>query len=126
MVAPPANPWLGTWTLISVNGAAVPTDIVVDGYPSRVTSRKLTLLSDGVGVWEDSSAALCPRATPSSGQLCTVSGSALVQWMTGGDTLSVRATAISGYVAPYKTFVRQADGSLLKTDDALREVYHRQ
>ena len=124
----PPDPWVGTWHLVSVDSVATPADDTILGYPSRVVLRTLDVWSGGVGIWTDStlSASVCGLRPPPSG-MCNASGSSLFSWTTVGDTLKfVRTAGTSiGSVANLKTFVKQTDGSLLKTDDNQTEVYRR-
>ena len=124
----PPEPWVGIWHLESVDSVATPADVTINGYASRVVLRTLDVWSGGVGIWTDSmlSASVCGLHAP-PGSMCNASGSSLFSWTTLGDTLKfVRTAGTSiGYVANFKTFVRQTDGSLLKTDDNQTEVYRR-
>lgn len=123
-----ASRWTGTWTLVSDNGVPVPADIVILGYSERVVSRTLTILSDGTGIWADSSTSALNCIPPASKTIqCNSSGGALVSWFPSGDTLIVArvASTVHGYVTGVKAFAIQSDGSLLKTDDSQVEVYRR-
>jgi hypothetical protein len=124
----PLDPWAGTWHLVSVDSVAVPADVTINGYETLVVQRTLDVGSKGTGVWTDStlSASMCGLHPPPSG-LCDASGLAEFSWTAVADTLTfVRLTGMYiGYVAAVKTFVKQADGSLLKTDDNQTEVYRR-
>jgi hypothetical protein len=127
--APPPpidDAWAGSWMLVSVNGSALPFDFEVSGYPARITSRALVLLSGGSGVWSDSSEALCAGATPSSKRLCEAGGSAVISWAPTADTVVVSATpASTGTVSAIKRFVAQKDGSILRTDGGETEIYRK-
>jgi hypothetical protein len=58
--------------------------------------------------------------------MCNASGHSAFSWFANADTLTFfRSGLTSGYVVAVKTFVKQADGSLLKTDDSQVEVYRR-
>lgn len=122
--------WAGTWTLISVNGTSVPADATIAGYSERVVSRTLSLQLVGTGIWKDStlSALLCVPASANKTTECNGSGFAQVTWTVSGSTLTMLANPaqVTGYVVPVKKFVKQADGTLLKTDDDQTEVYRRQ
>jgi len=130
--------WLGTWTLASVNGQALPADITAQGSSKRIVRRTLMLSSNGNGSWSDStlSASTCPSpSTPTA--LCNDSGKGQFAWSASGgkgDGTGAGATLIVlpnletvvGYFVAAKTFVLQADGTLLKTDEGATEVYRRQ
>jgi len=124
----PPDPWVGTWHLVSVDSVATPANVTLNGYKSLVVLRTLDVWSRGTGIWTDStlSASACDLHPPPSG-MCNASGSSLFSWTAVGDTLSfVRTLGTSiGPVANWKTFVKQADGTLLKTDDNQTEVYRR-
>jgi hypothetical protein len=126
--APASSQFVGTWSLVSVNGVRVPADISVDGNATRVTGRHMTISAGAVGAWHDTtdSQLACPLGIPSQVKVCPASGDAVLSWFANGDTLTVHASLVNdGYVVRWKTFVRQADGSLLKTDDSQTEVYLR-
>jgi hypothetical protein len=124
--APAADPWVGTWTLVSVNGVPVPADVTVLGYSTRVVSRTLTLTAT-VAIWKDSSlsALLCPGSNKVT--MCNASGAALMTWTATDSKLvaAVNPSTVSGYVVALKTFQKQSDGTLLKTDDSQTEIYRR-
>lgn len=131
---PASSPWVGIWTLVSVNAVTVPANVTILGYSARVVSRTLSIQSSGTGIWQDSTlnALLCIPPNANKTTMCNASGGATVTWTTTGTFAGSSLTVISnpattvGYVVTVKTFVLQADGSLLKTDDAQTEVYRRQ
>ena len=47
-------------------------------------------------------------------------------WSVTGNSLKIVRSVITGYVVTSKLFVKQADGTLLKTDDSATEVYVKQ
>jgi hypothetical protein len=123
------DPWTGTWSVVSVNGVAVPTDVSGLGYSERVVSRTLDLLPGGTGIWKDStlSALLCSSPTADQTTLCNASGSATVTWSASGDTLIVlrnQSTTV-GYVISFKKFGKQLDGTLIRNADGQAEIYRR-
>jgi hypothetical protein len=123
------DPWAGTWSVVSVNGVAVPTDVSGLGYAERVVSRTLDLLPGGTGIWKDStlSALLCSSPTADGMTLCNASGSATVTWLASGDSLVVlrnQSTTV-GYVVSFKTFVKQPNGVLIRNADSQTELYQR-
>jgi hypothetical protein len=123
------DPWTGTWSVVSVNGLAVPADVSGLGYSERVVSRTLDLLPGGTGTWKDStlSALLCSSPTADTTTLCNASGSATVTWLALGDTLIVlrnQSTTV-GYVVSSKKFLRQLDGTLIRNADSKTESYLR-
>jgi hypothetical protein len=125
--APPPDAWVGTWTLTRVNGSLLPADITIYGYPAHVFSRTLVIDSSGSGSWRDStlSGSFCvPQSTTT---LCNGSGFALLDWAVRDDglTAELRAGSVEGIVISPERFVRQADGTLLKTEDGQVEVYQR-
>lgn len=125
---PTIDPWSGDWELSSVNGLTLPASTMILGFHETVYSRSLNVISGGTGTWSDStmSELLCgPSGKP--GQLCNASGHTAFTWSTVGDTLYFfrDETLTSGYVVTAKTFVKQANGTLLKTDDSQTEVYAR-
>lgn len=124
---PTTDAWTGTWKLVSVNGAALPVDITVQGYPERVVSRTLTVFSSS-GIWSDSTLAGIACSPPTKATLCSLSGGASFAWVAISDTLTFarKPDLWSGNVAALKTFVKQSDGTLLKSDDGQAEVYRRQ
>jgi hypothetical protein len=128
-VTGPVNPWLGTWTLESVNGVAVPASTLILGYQERVVSRVLEIRATGLSHWRDStlSALVCFQGQPGPGQpMCNASGSAVVDWDGADSALTVTAhDPVLGYVVRLKHFVLQADGTLLKTDDSQVERYRK-
>lgn len=124
-----ADPWTGTWSIVSVNGEAVPADVSGLGYSERVVSRTLDLSPGGTGTWKDStlSALLCSPPTADTTTLCNASGSATVTWSALGDTLIVlrnQSTTV-GYVVSFKKFSKQPDGVLTRNADSQTEVYRR-
>jgi hypothetical protein len=127
----PLDPWVGIWHLVTVDSLTVPVDFTVAGLPNRVVQRTLDVNSGGRGFWTDSSFSrnvacdLGYTATPD--RMCNTSGMAAFTWTAVADTLTVVRLFAStvGYVVPVKTFVKQQDGSLLKTDDLVPEVYRR-
>jgi len=127
----PQDPWVGTWDLVSVDSLSLPASYTILGAPAQAVFRTLTLYSSGKGLWTDSSFANfvgCDRGfNAGPGTLCSTSGTAIVTWKANVDTLTVTRVFGStlGYVVPVKVFVKQADGSLLKTDDNQYEVYRR-
>lgn len=127
----PANAWVGTWTLESVDGVTVPASTIILGYQQRVVSRVLELRVDDFSHWQDStlSALHCIPVSPKGPgmPMCNASGSAYVTWDVDGDKLTVvrRSDLTLGYVVTLKTFIRQEDGSLLKTDDSQVERYRK-
>lgn len=124
----PQDPWVGKWQLVSVDSVALPANVTINGFASLVVFRTLDVWSGGTGIWTDStlSASTCPLRKPPSG-MCNASGSSLFSWTVVGDTLTFVRTpgTVIGYVANGKTFVKQADGALLKTDDYQTELYRR-
>jgi hypothetical protein len=121
--------WLGTWTLFSVNGiAGAPINVLVLGYANRIVSRSITVKADGTATWSDSTLSSQPCTGQPAGTLCDAGGRGTVAWVaTNGLTLkAVRVVAATGRIATVKTFVKQPDGSLLKTDDGETEVYKKQ
>ena len=123
------DPWTGTWSVVSVNGEAVPADVSGLGYSERVVSRTLDLLPGGTGTWKDStlSALLCSSSTADSTTLCNASGSATVTWSALGDSLIVlrnQSTTV-GYVVSFKKFFKQLDGTLIRSADSQIEIYRR-
>lgn len=122
----PASPWaLGTWTLATVNGAALPASITVAGFKTKVVARQIVFATIDSAAWSDStlSASICDGLPTCS--LANVSNAGAFHWTERGDTVVARLYLASGSPASMKTFVRQADGSLLKTDDGQTEVYRR-
>jgi len=125
----PQDPWVGTWDMVSVDSLSLPANYTIGGDSARAVFRTLTLYSSGQGMWQDSSLVAngsCGRkASPNA--LCNTSGEAVVTWKASFDTLTVKSVfgETIGTVAPVKVFVKQADGSLLKTDDNQYEVYRR-
>jgi hypothetical protein len=123
----PLDPWVGTWQLVSVDSVAVPANVKILGVATLVVKRTLDVWSGGQGIWRDStlSASTCGDRSPIP--MCDDGGIAGFTWTTLGDTLTFRslfATTV-GYVVAVKTFVKQADSTLLKTDDNQTEVYRR-
>ena len=123
------DPWTGTWSIVSVNGVAVPADVSGLGYSERVVSRTLDILPGGTGNWKDStlSALLCSSPTADRTTLCNASGSATVTWFASRDSLIVlknQSTSV-GYVVSFKTFAKQPDGTLIRNADSQTEVYRR-
>ena len=124
--APNQAAWVGSYTLVSDQGQPPGATISVLGYPTQVFWRSFGLIADGRGVWGDStmSALNCPAGTVA---MCSKSGTASVAWVANDATTLVLVSSVSnGYVVARKVFVRQADGTLLKTDDGQIEVYRRQ
>jgi hypothetical protein len=123
----PIPSWaIGTWTLTTVDNVALPASIVVNGYQTKVVARRMVVTAIDSAAWSDStfSASICdglPTCT-----LANVSNVGPFRWKTRGDTLFVTHYFASDYPSPAKTFVRRADGTLLKTDDGQVEVYRRQ
>ena len=123
------DPWAATWSVVSVNGVAVPADVSGLGYSERVVSRTLDLLPGGTGTWKDStlSALLCSPPTADGTTLCNASGSATVTWLALGDSLVVlrnQSTTV-GYVVSSKKFFKQPDGTLIRNADSQTEIYRR-
>lgn len=134
--AGPRDPWLGTWNLLTFEGQAAPADTTLNGYRYVVVRRTLELLTGDVGYWSDSTLVRAVAGGPQPCDLgygapltrmCNMSGFARVAWTAVGDTLTVTRYfgMTTGYVVPVKTFVRRADGHLLKTDDVGTEEYRR-
>ncbi len=127
----PQDPWVGTWNLVSVDSLAVPATDSINGYEWIITSRRLDLYTGGRGIWMDSSMTRAIGCDLGFGappeKKCNASGMAMVAWEAVGDTLTVTRLfgQTTGYVIPVKTFYKQLDGSLLKTDEGAREVYRR-
>jgi hypothetical protein len=123
----PLDPWVGTWKLVSVDSVAVPANVTVLGSATLVVQRTLDVWSGGQGIWRDStlSASTCGVRSPLP--MCDASGMSGFTWTVLGDTLSFRSlfTTTVGNVVAVKTFVKQADSTLLKTDDNQYEVYRR-
>lgn len=127
----PLTSWAGTYHLTSVDSLPLPASYMVAGQPARAVERTLYVYPGGTGMWTDSSFGIyvgCDRgfnATPTT--MCDTSGRAVITWTAAGDTLIVSRVFGStlGYVVPVKTFVRQVDGALLKTDEQQYEVYRR-
>jgi hypothetical protein len=126
--APNQSAWVGTYVLVTDQGQPPGAAIAILGYPTRVASRTLLISGDGTGTWSDStlSGLLCVPPTQ-SGSLCNASGTASIAWAgpTSSSLTVVRSTN-TGFVAASKSFVRQQDGTLLKTDDSQVEIYRKQ
>lgn len=124
---PGAASWTGSYNIVSVNGSPAPGSYVVLGYSSTVIDRALTLAADGTGTWRDSSTSslYCPGGAK-TGPQCSGSGKGSVAWTALANTLNVAIGApFAGRFVSPKIFVRQADGTLLKTDDSEIEIYKR-
>lgn len=125
----PKNPLVGTWDLTTVNNVAVPADISILGYPARVVHRTIDVWENGTAIWSDSSLNALTCIPPSkTGPMCNASGGASGTWSATGIVSFVfarNAATTAGYVVSPKTFVLQADGTLLKTDDSQSESYKR-
>ena len=119
-----ASDWTGTWNLISVNGVSIfPANVTVLGFANRIFSRTLTVKGDGTATWSDSTLSALVCIGQPAGTLCNGSGQGTLAWVATGTSLkTVRITA-SGRLVTVKTFVKQPDGSLLKTDDSETEIY---
>jgi hypothetical protein len=121
-----SSDWSGTWSLVSINGVApVPANTTILGYQARVVSRTLILNADGTGTWADSTLTnlVCaPGTNPFT--LCNQSGSGTVAWTASVGIL--KTVRINGHLVAVKTFAKQPDGTLLKTDDSQTEIYRRQ
>ena len=123
----PEPSWaIGTWALTSVDNTALPADIFVSGYKTKVVARRLVVATVDSAAWSDStlSASICD-GLPTC-KLANITNAGAFHWTTHGDTLVARLYLASGSPAPVKTFVRQPDGSLLKSDEGQVEVYRKQ
>ena len=123
----PQDPWVGTWDMVSVDSLPLPANYAINGDSARAVFRTLILYSTGNGTWQDSSFVANGTCGRKAAYLCDASGEAVITWKASFDTLTVRSVIGStvGNVVPVKVFVKQADGSLLKTDDSQYEVYRR-
>ena len=123
----PQDPWVGTWDMVSVDSLPLPANYAINGDSARAVFRTLILYSTGNGTWQDSSFVANGTCGRNASHLCDASGEAVITWKASFDTLTVRSVIGStvGNVVPVKVFVKQADGSLLKTDDNQYEVYRR-
>lgn len=125
--APGAAQWAGTYALVTLDGLPLPASRSFQGYPEKITNRTLVLAADGTGTWQDSSSSAL-HCVPASktGPQCDASGRATVAWLATDNSLRVVRSVTTGYVVASKLFVKQPDGSLLKTDDSATEVYRKQ
>ncbi len=126
----PLDAWAGTWQLMSVDSLTLPATYLVGGNPAQIVYRTLYVYAGGQGLWMDSSQGVyqgCLGGISAADTICNTSGRAVVSWTAVADTLTVTRLlgTTLGYVIPVKTFVRQVDGSLVKTDEQQYEVYRR-
>lgn len=124
------DPWVGSWNLVTVNGLPVPASIGT----TVIVHRSLLVLSSTLGpndvsgddAWTDStlSYAACPAGT-APGSLCDDSGGFIGTWVANGATLTAGTNNPLGHAPGTIIFVKQNDGTLLRTDGGLTEVYSR-
>lgn len=123
------SPWLGTWSLVSVNGLALPANFSQSGFATRVVSRSVTFVAGKNGTWADSSTSQLNCSPPTfTGAQCNAGGKANITW-SPGSTNSLTMTPVSGTVTgtvSSKIFFRQADGTLTSNQGTQTEIYRKQ
>ncbi len=99
----PERSWVGTWTLVSVNGSPVPYTFSISGYPAVVASGSLVVNANhtATATYSMSSGVWC--VPQSSDSMCAEPNGPTVAltWTTSGEQLLTEALAFG---VAYSTF----------------------
>jgi hypothetical protein len=120
----PERSWVGTWTLVSVNGAPLPYSFSISGYPAVVAGGSLVVNANhtATATYSVSSGVWC--VPQSSDTMCAEPNGPTVTltWTTSGDQLLTTAVAFG---VAYSTFTRVDNSTITCVGVDGTETYRR-